>query len=141
MGIGCECLSSAEIPSSDVGSELVAETPVLFPAPSQLGYQLADTTAATLYAFGMSFALCALIDHIPGLHLRASENQIERGLDEEETLELFGEREDEFEERDALERSDGSRRAMATPREEEERKDPPSGCKGEMEITVAELHP
>ncbi|PWN48484.1 Rh-like protein/ammonium transporter, partial [Violaceomyces palustris] len=60
----------------------------------QIGYQLADTTAATLYAFGMSFFLCFLIDCVPGLKLRASEESIRRGCDLEEMMEPFLDRYD-----------------------------------------------
>lgn len=37
----------------------------------QLGYQLADTVAATAYAFVVTYCLVALIDCVPGLEVRA----------------------------------------------------------------------
>ncbi|KAF2732161.1 ammonium transporter [Polyplosphaeria fusca] len=47
----------------------------------QLGYQLAGATTCAAWSFFISLILLFIIDHIPGLHLRASEEDELRGLD------------------------------------------------------------
>ncbi|PWY97792.1 Rh-like protein/ammonium transporter [Testicularia cyperi] len=59
----------------------------------QIGYQLADTCAAILWSFSVSFALLAIIDLIPGCKIRASDEDILAGtdlLDLEENFLLLG---------------------------------------------------
>lgn len=53
--------------------------------------QLADSLAATLWAFVISFILAALVGHIPGLHWRVSTTALLQGSDEEDMVELLGE--------------------------------------------------
>jgi len=50
----------------------------------QLGYQLAMATAAFVWCAIMTLLILQIIDHIPGLHLRASDAQELEGMDEAE---------------------------------------------------------
>ncbi|KAF2265960.1 ammonium transporter [Lojkania enalia] len=47
----------------------------------QMGYQLAAACTCALWSFVISLILLFIIDHIPGMHLRASEEDEIRGLD------------------------------------------------------------
>lgn len=47
----------------------------------QMGYQLAGTMAIVGWTFIMTYALCFIIDKIPGLKMRVSEEAEEMGLD------------------------------------------------------------
>lgn len=65
----------------------------------QMGYQLAAATTCAAWSFTISIILLFIIDRIPGLHLRASEEDEIRGLDfkyltdadvEGDTMVLYG---------------------------------------------------
>ena len=53
----------------------------------QIGYQIASTLAIAVYSFFISSLLLLIIDRIPGLHLRVSEEEESSGLD----ISLIGE--------------------------------------------------
>ncbi|KAK9898240.1 ammonium transporter [Cystobasidium minutum MCA 4210] len=55
----------------------------------QLGYQLADTVAATAYAFVITYCLVALIDCVPGLEMLATDESIVAGIDAADMDESF----------------------------------------------------
>ncbi|PWN43558.1 Rh-like protein/ammonium transporter [Ceraceosorus guamensis] len=57
----------------------------------QIGIQLADSVAATVWAFVITFILAAIVGHIPGLHWRVSPSALLSGSDEEDMEELLGE--------------------------------------------------
>lgn len=50
----------------------------------QLGYQVADTVAIFSYAFVMTMLILIVLDYIPGLSLRVSEEGEMLGLDEDQ---------------------------------------------------------
>ncbi|ORY87145.1 ammonium transporter [Protomyces lactucae-debilis] len=50
----------------------------------QLGYQLADTVTVFAYSFAVTCAILAIMNYIPGLSLRASEDAERLGMDEAE---------------------------------------------------------
>lgn len=50
----------------------------------QLGYQVADTAAITAYAFVVTMIILVVLDYIPGLSLRVSEEGELVGLDEDQ---------------------------------------------------------
>ncbi|KAM0753818.1 putative ammonium transporter [Meredithblackwellia eburnea MCA 4105] len=56
----------------------------------QLGYQLADCCAVTLYAFGMTYILVAIIDCVPGLEVLATDEDIIAGMDYAGNGESYG---------------------------------------------------
>lgn len=56
----------------------------------QLGYQLADSVSGGAYAFVMTSAILFVLNLVPGLHLRASEEAEILGIDDAEIGE-FGE--------------------------------------------------
>lgn len=50
----------------------------------QLGYQVADTAAITGYAFVVTMIILVVMDYIPGMSLRVSEEGELVGLDEDQ---------------------------------------------------------
>jgi ammonium transporter, Amt family len=50
----------------------------------QLGYQFLDALTGSVYSFGMSCAILFLIESVPGLHLRASQQAEILGIDDTE---------------------------------------------------------
>jgi Amt family ammonium transporter len=54
----------------------------------QLPYQLADSCAITGYVFVVTLLILIVMDFIPGLSLRVSENAEEAGIDASEIGEL-----------------------------------------------------
>ncbi|KAF2010363.1 ammonium transporter [Aaosphaeria arxii CBS 175.79] len=56
----------------------------------QMGYQLAAATTCAAWSFVISIILLFIIDKIPGLHLRASEEEEVRGLDEKYFSDCWG---------------------------------------------------
>lgn len=47
----------------------------------QMGYQLGGTAVIAAYSFGVSFLILYVLNKIPGLHLRASDDHEEMGVD------------------------------------------------------------
>ena len=47
----------------------------------QVGYQLADTVAGFAYAFVATYAILWIMNHVPRLHLRATPEEEELGMD------------------------------------------------------------
>ena len=65
----------------------------------QLGYQLADTVAVSAYSAGVTAAILVVLNLIPGLSLRATEEEEVRGIDDAQVGEFafdFVEREREL---------------------------------------------
>jgi Amt family ammonium transporter len=55
----------------------------------QIGYQIADSVAATGYAFVVTYALVAIIDCVPGLEVLATDDDIIAGIDAADMGESF----------------------------------------------------
>ncbi|CDK27107.1 unnamed protein product [Kuraishia capsulata CBS 1993] len=57
----------------------------------QMGYQFAAWTSTTIWSFVATYAICFIVDHIPGLKLRASEEAEMLGMDAYEMAEMADE--------------------------------------------------
>lgn len=55
----------------------------------QIGWQLACSCAILSYTFVVSYLIIFVIDHIPGLHVRISEESEILGVDEADVRTLF----------------------------------------------------
>lgn len=56
----------------------------------QLGYQLADICAISLWSFTFTYIICFGVNYIPGLHLRVTDEEEVAGLDMLEIYEVGG---------------------------------------------------
>lgn len=61
----------------------------------QLGYQLADICANSAWSFVVTYLICFCVNYIPGLHLRLSAEEEEKGTDLIEIHEIGGEWDEE----------------------------------------------
>jgi Amt family ammonium transporter len=77
--------ASPKITASDGVSEIQGGW--IFHHWKQMGYQLAGTISIIVWTFVMTYALCFIIDKIPGLKMRVSEEAEEMGLDRFEIYE------------------------------------------------------
>ena len=61
----------------------------------QLGYQLADICSMVLWSFCITYAICFVVNYIPGLHLRVTQEEEEAGMDLLEIHEIGGKYDEE----------------------------------------------
>lgn len=96
-GILTGIFASAELTSLDGASEI--DGGWIDGHWVQIGYQIADVVVITAWTAVLTYIICFIVDHIPGLKLRATPEQEEMGMDLSEmaeTLDEFGNDYEEF---------------------------------------------